>query len=92
MKKVLWKQKDKNQDTVNMLLNYYNVLFCFRNLRLLDTEIFHSKQEAEELSFFQNKVMKEIGKSKMILSKKYDPVYPYFLSYREIFNFFFSCF
>lgn len=67
-------------------------MFCFRNLRLLDTEIFQNKHEAEDLSFFQNKVMKEIGKSKVILSKKYDQVYPYFFSYREIFNFFFSSF
>ncbi|NXJ63442.1 DYH7 protein, partial [Rostratula benghalensis] len=45
----------------------------FKNLRLLDTEIFHNKQEAEELSFFQNTVMKETGKSKAILLKKWFP-------------------
>ncbi|XP_026707995.1 dynein heavy chain 7, axonemal [Athene cunicularia] len=45
----------------------------FKNLRLLDTEIYHNKQEAEDLSFFQNKVVKEIGKSKVILSKKWFP-------------------
>ncbi|NWR70665.1 DYH7 protein, partial [Centropus unirufus] len=45
----------------------------FKNLRLLDTEIFHNKREAEELSFFQNKVMMEIGKSKVILLKKWFP-------------------
>ncbi|NXY69389.1 DYH7 protein, partial [Glareola pratincola] len=45
----------------------------FKNLRLLDTEIFHNKREAEELSFFQNEVIKEIGKSKAILSKKWFP-------------------
>ncbi|KAM6332812.1 dynein axonemal heavy chain 7 [Podargus strigoides] len=45
----------------------------FKNLRLLDTKIFHDKQEAEELFFFQNKIMKEIGKSKAILSKKWLP-------------------
>ncbi|XP_040459651.1 dynein heavy chain 7, axonemal [Falco naumanni] len=45
----------------------------FKTLRLFDTEIFHSKQEAEDLTFFQNKVMKEIEKSKEILSKKWFP-------------------
>ncbi|KAM9284699.1 LOW QUALITY PROTEIN: dynein axonemal heavy chain 7 [Cariama cristata] len=44
-----------------------------RNLHLLDTEIFHDKEEAEDLSFLQKKVMKEIGKSKVILSKKWFP-------------------
>ncbi|XP_009641827.1 dynein heavy chain 7, axonemal [Egretta garzetta] len=53
------------------LLNLWET--SFKNLRLLDTEIFHNKQEAEELSFFQNKVMKEIGKTKLILSKKWFP-------------------
>lgn len=47
-------------------------------MRLLDTEIFHDKQEAEELSLFQIEVIQEIGKSKAILSRKYDPVHPYF--------------
>ncbi|KAM9235850.1 LOW QUALITY PROTEIN: dynein axonemal heavy chain 7 [Leptosomus discolor] len=45
----------------------------FKNLRLLDTEIFHNKQKAEDLAFFQIEVMKEIGKSKLILSKKWLP-------------------
>ncbi|NWW88000.1 DYH7 protein, partial [Rhynochetos jubatus] len=45
----------------------------FKNLRLLDTQIFHNKQEAEDLLFFQNKIMKEIEKSKGILSKKWLP-------------------
>ncbi|XP_028940048.1 dynein heavy chain 7, axonemal, partial [Antrostomus carolinensis] len=45
----------------------------FKNFRLLDTEIFHNKQEAEELSSFQNTVMNEIGKSKVILSNKWFP-------------------
>ncbi|KAM9628836.1 dynein axonemal heavy chain 7 [Morphnus guianensis] len=53
------------------LLNLWET--SFKNLRLLDTEIFQNKHEAEDLSFFQNKVMKEIGKSKVILSKKWLP-------------------
>ncbi|XP_054237169.1 dynein axonemal heavy chain 7 [Indicator indicator] len=45
----------------------------FKNLRLLATEIFHNKQEAEELCFFQNAVMREIGKSRVILHTKWFP-------------------
>ncbi|NXJ14869.1 DYH7 protein, partial [Odontophorus gujanensis] len=45
----------------------------FKDLRLLDTEIFHSKQEAEELVSFQIKVVQEIGKSKAVLSRKWLP-------------------
>ncbi|XP_021255790.1 dynein heavy chain 7, axonemal isoform X4 [Numida meleagris] len=43
----------------------------FKNFRLLDTEIFHNKQEAEELASFQIKVIQEIGKSKAVLSRKW---------------------
>ncbi|XP_010562350.1 PREDICTED: dynein heavy chain 7, axonemal [Haliaeetus leucocephalus] len=53
------------------LLNLWET--SFKNLRLLDTEIFQNKHKAEDLSFFRNKVMKEIGKSKVILSKKWLP-------------------
>ncbi|NXN97801.1 DYH7 protein, partial [Rhinopomastus cyanomelas] len=45
----------------------------FKNLRLLNTEIFHNKEEAEDLSFFQNEVMKEIEKSREILLTKWLP-------------------
>ncbi|NXI39314.1 DYH7 protein, partial [Galbula dea] len=45
----------------------------FKNLRLLDTEIFRNKQEAEELSCFQNAVMSAIGKSRVILHTKWLP-------------------
>ncbi|XP_010190705.1 PREDICTED: dynein heavy chain 7, axonemal, partial [Mesitornis unicolor] len=57
--------------TMLAVLNLWET--SFKNLRLVDTEIFHNKKEAEELSFFQNKVMKEIEKSKAILSKKWLP-------------------
>ncbi|NWI17514.1 DYH7 protein, partial [Crypturellus soui] len=45
----------------------------FRNLRLIDTEIFRNKQGAAELSSFQIKAMREIGNSKVILSRKWFP-------------------
>ncbi|XP_031456999.1 dynein heavy chain 7, axonemal isoform X1 [Phasianus colchicus] len=45
----------------------------FKNLRLLDTELFHNKQEAEELASFQVQVIQEIGKSKAVLSRKWLP-------------------
>uniref|UniRef100_A0A8V0Y274 Dynein axonemal heavy chain 7 n=1 Tax=Gallus gallus TaxID=9031 RepID=A0A8V0Y274_CHICK len=45
----------------------------FKNLRLLDTDLFHNKQEAEELASFQIKVIQEIGKSKAVLSRKWLP-------------------
>ncbi|XP_015723152.1 dynein heavy chain 7, axonemal isoform X2 [Coturnix japonica] len=43
----------------------------FKNLRLLDTEVFHNKRDAQELSSFQMKVIQEIGKSKAVLSRKW---------------------
>ncbi|XP_048808316.1 dynein axonemal heavy chain 7 isoform X2 [Lagopus muta] len=45
----------------------------FKNLRLLDTELFHNKQEAKELASFQVQVIQEIGKSKAVLSRKWLP-------------------
>ncbi|XP_068804373.1 dynein axonemal heavy chain 7 isoform X1 [Struthio camelus] len=45
----------------------------FKDLRLLDTEIFRNKQEAVEVSSFQIEVIGEIGNSKAILSRKWFP-------------------
>ncbi|XP_025904004.1 dynein heavy chain 7, axonemal [Nothoprocta perdicaria] len=45
----------------------------FRDLRLIDTAIFRNKQGAAELSSFQIKAMREIGNSKVILSRKWFP-------------------
>ncbi|KAK2532645.1 Dnah7 [Columba livia] len=65
----------ENLHTLNPTIRAVGNLWetSFKNLRLLDTKIFHKKRDAEDLSFFQYKVMKEITKSKRILSEKWFP-------------------
>ncbi|XP_062475626.1 dynein axonemal heavy chain 7 isoform X1 [Pezoporus occidentalis] len=57
--------------TMLAVLNLWET--SFKNFRLLDTQIFHNQPEAEDLSGFQNKIVKEIGKARAILSKNWLP-------------------
>uniref|UniRef100_A0A8D0HWI6 Dynein axonemal heavy chain 7 n=1 Tax=Sphenodon punctatus TaxID=8508 RepID=A0A8D0HWI6_SPHPU len=45
----------------------------FKNLRLIDKEAFHNRQDAMELSFFQNIAMKHMESTKDVLFKKWFP-------------------
>ncbi|CAM5089785.1 unnamed protein product [Natator depressus] len=45
----------------------------FKNLRLVDKETFHNRQEAMELSFFQNIALKHMESAKDVLLKKWFP-------------------
>ncbi|XP_060113048.1 dynein axonemal heavy chain 7 [Heteronotia binoei] len=45
----------------------------FKNLRLVDKEAFHSRQESMELSFFQNIVVRHMEAAKDMLFKKWFP-------------------